>query len=540
MSDGRDKEAPMRIVLFVVASLAAVVACRSSSTATPDTPGGGDGGGGGAVTIQDIQNGTVPTGTQVEIDNVIVTAIDNFGATTGNIWVEEPGGGPYSGVLVYHADANVIATLAIGDQVTVSNALTDQFALTGSNADPTGRTDTELEPLASGQTVTVTKTGSGTVPAPVVVDALSIGMMGDADSQGPNFSMAWRQYLGVLITVNNVSAQSAPKGFGGTPTPADDYDLGITGVAELEGSLTDITASSIARGTCFSNLTGVLDYFYNFLVLPRSSADFTIAADGSTCPQPETVCGDGIDNDGNGFGDCGDDNCIITDGTCHPTVTISALDSYADANLTAPVQSTAGAEITGACVVAVSSNKKSVWISAAGQAAANGGLLVFGSTVVPTGVVAMATVDVIGTPASFTQKSSTAPEAQLEFNQLAFTVDAPVCAPLPKTALSAAQLAVDSTGHPYIGSLVTLDTAHGGPITIATAAGAAGFGTLTQGSTTFAFGNTILGTTGGDKDAAGCSYTSITGIWTYDTTGSGSYEILPTAKPTPTDPTCNP
>jgi hypothetical protein len=536
MSDGRDKEAPMRIVLFVVASLAAVVACRSSSTPTPDT-GGGGGGGGGAVTIEMIQNGTVPTGTQVEIDNVIVTAIDNFGGTTGNLWVEDPAGGAYSGVLVYKADANVVATLAVGDQVTITNALTDQFALTGSNADPTGRTDTELEPLASGQTVTVTRNGSGMVPAPVVVDALSIGQMSDADTQGPNFSMAWRQYLGVLITVNNVSALSAPKKFGSTtPTPADDYSFGITGVAKIEGSLSDITASGIARNTCFSSVTGVVDYFYDFLLLPRQTSD--MATGGTGCPAAETVCNNSIDDDGNGFADCptattsGDDNCIITDTTCQDaTATIATLDAAADVAPTAPQLPYKGVSITGACVTAV--NGTNVFVSnKAGVASADGGIYVYGGGVaLPSGVMMDSKVDIIGTATGFKATASTSADVQLELNSLQMTLDTGSCVVTPATGMTAATLSVDSTGHKWIGQPIQLDTAHGGAISITTATTATNhFGTMTQGSTTFAFDDAIVH----DTAASGTSYATVVGIWTYDTqanSGAGGYEIVLTTAP---------
>ncbi|MBV8761217.1 MAG: hypothetical protein JO257_28225, partial [Deltaproteobacteria bacterium] len=57
------------------------------------------------------------------------------------------------------------------------------------------------------------------------------------------------------------------------------------------------------------------------------------------------------------------------------------------------------------------------------------------------------------------------------------------------------------------------------------------FGTFTEGSTTVKFGvsmlpsMTVLG-------AVNDCFDSITGIWTYDTAGAGSYEILPTVTPT--------
>src|SRR5262249_54362126 len=149
----------------------------------------------------------------------------------------------------------------------------------------------------------------------------AIGQMYDAtmsaNGGGTAFNNAWEQWEGVLITLDNVEAASAPKSFGSTtPIPPDNYNFAITGVAEVEGSLTDVTMSGIARATCFSQMTGVVDYFFDYLVLPRSASDF--ATGGTGCPLPEQAngtsigtCGDGIDNDANGFSDCKDLGCEV-------------------------------------------------------------------------------------------------------------------------------------------------------------------------------------------------------------------------------------
>src|SRR5436309_12700757 len=78
---------------------------------------------GGLVKIQDIQNDMMPPKTPVMLSGVIVTAIDNFGAKVGDIWVEEPEGGPFSGVHVYKADTSQVAQLQLGDIVDISNAM---------------------------------------------------------------------------------------------------------------------------------------------------------------------------------------------------------------------------------------------------------------------------------------------------------------------------------------------------------------------------------------------------------------------------------
>jgi hypothetical protein len=519
---------------LVIASLGlASIGCRSSSNNHPDT-GGSDSNIAGAVTIQMIQDPSMPAGTQVAVTGVVVTAIDTFGGTTGNFWIEEPDGGPNSGVLVYKGDAATVATLQPGSIVSITGAVKDEFALTGSNADPTGRTDTELEPVAGG-TMTITITGTGTVPAPAKVDALMYGQISDADSQGSNFSAAWKQWDGVLVTMTNISAVSAPKAFGSTkPTPADDYSFGITGVAKVEGSLSDITMSGIARNTCLASVTGIVDYFYDYLVLPRTTAD--LVTGGTNCVPAETMCDDGIDNDGNGFADCGDNNCMITATTCQDTTqTIATLDAAADAAPTLPTGTlpTKGVVLDGLCVVAV--NGSSGYVATNANAAADNGIYVFGGFA-GTGITAGMNADLIATADGYHASSSSATDRQLELDDLTLTAAAGSCVPKPMASnATMASLSTDSTGHPLIGSLVTLTPTSAFKVT--TAIGSTGFGKVTSGNTVVAIGSGFLAA-GYTPDPAGTCYTSLTGIWTYDTTGAGSYEILPTVAPTASGTAC--
>src|SRR5512135_612823 len=125
----------MRITSFIAFSTLglALVACRgSNNNKTVDSPGGGDTIS-GAVKIQDVQNDQMAPGTPVSLSGVVVTAIDNFGGKVGDIWVEEPEGGMFSGIHIYKADPTAVAGLAVGDIVNVTGAVKDEFALSGSN-----------------------------------------------------------------------------------------------------------------------------------------------------------------------------------------------------------------------------------------------------------------------------------------------------------------------------------------------------------------------------------------------------------------------
>ena len=54
------------------------------------------------TTIYDIQNGTIPPGTHVQVNNVVVTAGPyEFTSTGAYCFVEEQAGGMYSGIEVY-------------------------------------------------------------------------------------------------------------------------------------------------------------------------------------------------------------------------------------------------------------------------------------------------------------------------------------------------------------------------------------------------------------------------------------------------------
>jgi hypothetical protein len=230
--------------------------------------------------IQDVQNDAMAPGTAVALHDVVVTAIDSFGAKVGDIWIEEKEGGKRSGVHVFQANLVDVAALTIGDEIDLSGAVKAEFALA---SDTTGRTVTELEPALGGH-ITITRLGTSTTITPNVVDAAAIGQLYDPNVQGGGaaFSNAWEEWEGVLVELDNVSALTAPHGYGTTPYPPDAYQMKVTGLIEMESSLADITMSNITQGTCLAHATGVLDYFFEYLVLPRTGADF--ATGGTACP----------------------------------------------------------------------------------------------------------------------------------------------------------------------------------------------------------------------------------------------------------------
>jgi hypothetical protein len=493
------------IACGTLALVASSGACRGDSGTTQmDAPAAG------GTKIQDVQSDMMAPGTPVTLKGVVVTAVDTFGAKTGDLWVEEPEGGAFSGVHVFKADVNVVATLVVGDIIDISGAQKSEFALSGSGGDMTGRTVTELEPVTGGVMV-VTKTGSGNVPAPSIVDALAIGQMYDqsmaAAGGGAAFTNAWEQWEGVLITVDNVAATSAPKGFGKvTPYPADAYAFNITGVAKVEGTLTDIANSGISRATCLGTVTGVVDYFYDYLILPRTASDFSTG--GTGCPQPESACTDSVDNDGNGFVDCKDDGCIVNTASCRATSTINALD-------TASALPMGGLELGSTetvCVTAIGRNGNDFWVSKGpGVAAANQGIYIFsGGTPLGTGVAVGTKVDIIGSASLY--NNDTTGNKLLEFNELQSTMLSGACTVTPAVGMTAANLSMDANGKPMIGSLVTLTNVKVSALGDSTNHGA---GAMVQAGTTFEYQSDILANYLPAAELNKC-YATITGIWSYD------------------------
>jgi len=352
--------------------IVASVACRSSSSnSTADGSGGGDAA--AFVKIQDIQSDTMPVGTKVSVQGVVVTAIDNYGAKTGDIWVEEPEGGAFSGVHVYNAPVAIVATLSVGDIVTITGGVKAEFALA---SDTSGRTLTEIEPPMGGM-LGMTKTGTGTVPAPQVIDALAIGQMSD-----PARSNEWEKWEGVLVTMTNVSALSVPTCVGSACSDPLLQNFGITGVAKAESSLAAFP-TGIARDQCLASLTGVVDYFFDYLVLPRSTTE--VMTGGTACPASENshaLCTDSLDNDGNGYLDCGDDNCMINDvATCDTTRTIAAINMAASAP-------TGGTRLVSVRISAIASNGQDFWVSDNSASGQYQGIYVYGGgQALPTGAV---------------------------------------------------------------------------------------------------------------------------------------------------------
>jgi hypothetical protein len=218
------------------------------------------------VRIQDIQSDAMAPGTVVSVKGVVVTAIDAFGSRAGDLFVQEPEGGERSGVKIFGAPLDQVAMLQVGDLVDIAGAAKEEFAL---SSDTSGRKVTELKPAGGG--MTIKKVGTGTVPAPAIVDAVALSMMDKAAREAE-----WEKWEGVLITVINARQIAAQRSFGQGP---DQVEFRITGVARVQSVLAPLPATN-AFGVCYERITGIGDYFFNDLVLPRSTDDLVPGGTG--------------------------------------------------------------------------------------------------------------------------------------------------------------------------------------------------------------------------------------------------------------------
>ena len=482
----------MRLTMSILLGLS-LVACRDTGKGGDDEPA--PDGPAGALTVKDVQSDAMAPGTAVSLKGVIVTAIDTFGNRTGDFYVQDLAGGEYSGVKVFGAPLAQVAALNVGDLVNIANAEKEEFALM---EDTSGRTVTELKPARGGM-MSVTAVGTGDLPTPPTVDALAIGMLPTAAARDAE----WEKWEGVPITVVNARQLSPIRTFGSNPGP-DSSEFRITGDARVQSALAALPESAMTAD-CYASITGIGDYFFNWLVHPRETAD--LVGNGATCAAEEmgeAQCSDGIDNDGDGFVDCADFSCRGS-ASCVSTTTIAQIQT---GQVTGPVT------LEGVYVVALSFNRKNAWIATSLTAAPNEGLYLFQGNAQETpafaaDVVVGAKVNVSGVAVE--ANNNAIGDTLTRINTPAITVVAAPTGdpPVPVTGLQASALVVAATGEPYESVLVTLENVK---VTVPGTNASFYVGELAQAGTAFLSDDDIFRL----LDPVDTCYATITGIWTYN------------------------
>lgn len=210
------------------------------------------------VTIYDIQMGSVPDGTVVTLNDVIVTS--PVQVEDGGVTVQDPKGGQFSGIYLFlFADVVTGVPLSPGDIVTVTGEYSEFF-------DFSQITITAVESLSV--------TGSTDVPDPITVEPSEIATGSDTAEA----------YESVLVRVENVTASEGTNNFGDFPVD-DGLIISNFWLFEQGGQL------DVLPGTELGFAQGPLLYnFEEFKLAPRTDADYDATlVDCAEAATPATI-----------------------------------------------------------------------------------------------------------------------------------------------------------------------------------------------------------------------------------------------------------
>ncbi|HEY8375588.1 MAG TPA: hypothetical protein VIK91_03825 [Nannocystis sp.] len=203
-----------------------------------DAPSETTGGPTDTVTIYDIQQGKVPPQTVVTVENVVVTSPLTFKGD--GFFVQDPMGGPYSGIYVYINQNPDMLAPKPGDVVTITGLYTEYY---------------DASQISAGKAGDIVLGGTDTVPDPIVV--------APADLVDPATA---EPYEGVLVRVEDVTVATAADNFGEWT-----IDAGLH-VDDLFFAAADWPKPN--PGDTFSSITAPLHYsFENYKLVPRTAAD---------------------------------------------------------------------------------------------------------------------------------------------------------------------------------------------------------------------------------------------------------------------------
>lgn len=375
--------------------------------------------------IQDVQGAGVDVDDAVALCAVVVTAVDTYGDSQNVMFVQEPEGGEFSGLMLYFgSQGSVPAGIAVGDLVDVTGGVKSEFAFTN---DTSGRTMTQLV-APEGGSIVVEKVDDGTVPAPEVVDAITLA----ADE---NEAERWE---GVLVQLNDVGVVG---GIGGT---GDRYHVNVTGPIELEGRMSD-ALEPLVQDECLTSVVGPLAYFRNWEVYPREVADVTTGGTGCPAPEGSATCMDSMDNDYDGFSDCLDYGCQQTEPAC---VSDTSVVQIQDGTIAEGMQ----VMLTNVVVSGLTNDREHLWIMDNAPAGEYNGVYVYmgGDAVPQPPEIGIGTVlNVSGRVLEYSG-----------YTELVDPVLTPVGAtitPIAVTGVDTATLSSDATNEPYEGVLVELN-----------------------------------------------------------------------------------
>jgi predicted extracellular nuclease len=179
------------------------------------------------ATISDVQTGAYSEGDSVTLEGVIATTQSDG----DGFFVQDVGGGEYSGIYVYGSSTEV----SVGDELTITGEVTEYYDFTE---------------IVVGSDSDISITGSGSATSTTLSEA-------PAD---------WEVYEGVLIRVEDISLTSEADEYGQCDTSWD----GLT----LDDLLYDYYDDYFS-GDSFEHITGALGYGYSaWRLYSRDASDF--------------------------------------------------------------------------------------------------------------------------------------------------------------------------------------------------------------------------------------------------------------------------
>jgi predicted extracellular nuclease len=263
---------------YVAPALALAVlfgACRSSDPQT-DGPIKKEGittsetGPGADATIYDIMTGKIADKTAVTLREVVVSAVDGYAQPSGysgDVTVQEIKGGENSGIKLYRptrTDGLPVTDLKVGDHVKVEGSVT--WFTPSKSPFPNGRV---VKELATG--CAITRLTSGTPPTPKELT--------EADVTVDPTAAKWEF---VLVTVKNLAVTQ--------PLDTTYGEFVVGSALTVDDELYPHTPK---MGDCLS-VTGVMNYFYEYKILPRDAADI---GTGTGCVVPPKITIQDVQNE---------------------------------------------------------------------------------------------------------------------------------------------------------------------------------------------------------------------------------------------------
>jgi predicted extracellular nuclease len=233
-----------------------------------------DSGNADAITIADIQQGEVTDGTAVSLYDVVVTS--GWTADQEGFFIQDEGGGAFSGIFVYTAGPLDDYEPAVGDLVNVGGSVSEYKDFTE---------------LAVGTSRAIQKNGT----AQAVTDLLDAG--GPAD---------WETWESCLVTLPDQTATSGVNNYG---------EVSLSSGIAMDNLFADFLVSS---GDVLGDVTGPIAFsFDTFKINPRSPDDLenggtvdtvsvheiqdgTVATDDPAQVEGVIACS-GLSLDGKGF-----------------------------------------------------------------------------------------------------------------------------------------------------------------------------------------------------------------------------------------------